>query len=346
MPTDLISVILPVHNGAATVAAAIDTCLQQTHRSLELLVINDGSTDATPAILTDEAKRDPRLRVVHLPTRRGVATAFQAGLDRAQGQWIARMDADDLNHPERLSKQLALMRARPSLDAASCLVDIRKREDDGELRSPDEGYRRFADWLNHLVEPDAIWAQRFVDQPIVNPTLFMRRRVMQELKAYRAGLAWAEDYDFWLRFFEGGKAIAKVPETLYTWTDHPRRLTRTDAAYTQRAFIRCKAHYLSHLPLVHERGVSICGAGPIGKRLGRALNDFGAPLRCYYEVNPRRIGETIHGIPVLSMEEWHPIEKNSPVVLSAVGQPGKRAHVRALALARGHREGVDYFATA
>lgn len=342
----LISIILPVHNGATTLSQAVATCLQQTHDDLELVVIDDASNDETWAVLDHWARRDRRLRPRRSPTPLGVAAAFQLGLKEARGQWIARMDADDLNHPQRLEKQMALLQSRPELDAVSCLIEIRKRTSSGDLNPAEEGYQRFARWLNHLTSSEQISAARFIDQPLVNPTMLVRRCVLERLGGYRPGLEWAEDYDFWLRLFQDGGRIAKVTETLFTWLDHPGRLTRSHPAYTQQAFIRCKAHYLARLPRVQDRGIALCGAGPIGKSMAQALTAAGASLHCFYDVHPRRIGETIHGAPVLSMEHWGSCQTSSPVVLGAVGQPEKRQHLLQLAKERGHVEGLDFFSTA
>ena len=335
----LISIILPVHNAVKTVGAAVDSCLNQTHRQIELLVIDDASTDGTSEILKTYGNR---IHHHQLEKQGGVAAAFQFGLDQAQGQWIARMDGDDLSHPDRLSKQIALLQSHDELEAVSCLVDIRKRVGD-ELKPANEGYQRFARWLNSLTTPEAIAKQRFIDQPLVNPTMLVRKRVFEALGAYRSDLDWAEDYDFWLRLLDAGHKIAKVPEVLFTWTDHPYRLTRTNEDYTQDAFTHCKAHFLSKLPRVQDQGVIIGGAGPIGKSMAKALRACGTQLHHFYDVHPRRIGETIQGLQVKSLES---IEPSRAVLLGAVGQPGKRKQIRDLALAHGYTEGEDFFSIA
>ncbi len=342
----LISIILPVHNGATTIGQAVDSCLQQTHEDLELILVDDASTDDTAAILDRRAAGDERIRLAHGERNLGVAAAFQLGLSLARGHWIARMDADDLNHPQRLEKQLSLLSAHLDLDAVSCLVEIAKRKPDGALGPADEGYQRFAQWLNTLTTPSAITAQRFVDQPVVNPSMLLRREVFDRHEGFRSGLDWAEDYDFWLRLLHEGGQIAKVPEILFTWTDHEGRLTRRDPVYTQDAFLRCKAYYLARIPQVAERGVVLAGAGPIGKTMARAIGTEKIHLHHFFEVHPRRIGERIHGVPVIPVDSWGPCRPGSPIVLGCVGQPGKRRHLLELARERGHTEGEDFFAVA
>ena len=335
----LISIILPVYNAAETVGAAIESCLNQTQRETEVIVVDDTSTDGTTEILKNYGNR---IHLHRLKRQGGVAAAFQLGFEHAQGHWIARMDADDLNHPQRLSKQLALLQFQPALDAVSCLIDIRKRSD-GKLIPADGGYQRFCQWLNSLTTPEAISKQRFIDQPVVNPSMLVRRSVFETHGTYRSDLDWAEDYDFWLRLLQSGGKIAKVPEVLFTWTDHPARLTRSHDDYTQDAFTRCKAHFLSQLPLVRAHGIIIAGAGPNGKSMAKALRACGTRLHHFYDVHPRRIGQAIQGLQVQSLEDIHP---SDAVLLGAVGQPGKRAEILNRALANGYTEGEDFFSIA
>ncbi len=101
-----VSVVMPVYNQERYVALAIDSILAQTHRDFELLVVDDGSTDATPQILA--GIEDPRLRVLPVP-HAGFCRALEAGVNAARGTWIARMDSDDLCHPQRLERQLAFL---------------------------------------------------------------------------------------------------------------------------------------------------------------------------------------------------------------------------------------------
>lgn len=346
MPAPLISIVLPVRNGAATLDQALDSCRRQTLTGWELIAVNDASSDSTGEQLAAWARRDARVRAIHASTPLGVAAAFQLGLQEAQAPEIARMDADDINHPNRLKAQHTFLSAHPDVDAVSCLVEIRSRAAGGKLNEPEGGYRRFADWLNSLTTPEAIEAQRFIDQPVVNPTMLIQRRVFDRHRGYRGGLEWAEDYDLWLRVLHAGGRLAKIPEHLFTWTDHPDRLTRTHADYTQEAFIRCKAHYLAQISKVRESGVSLLGAGPIGKRLAKALTSEGVTVRQFIEVHPRRIGERIHGAPVVSSDTWQETPSDGTVVLGAVGQPGRRQHLLALAQDHGLTEGQDYFAVA
>jgi glycosyltransferase involved in cell wall biosynthesis len=115
MADQLISVILPVFNGGIYLADAVHSILNQTHQNIELIIINDGSTDQTGALLALWQKCDARIRVCSRPNR-GLVASLNEGIDLAHGQWIARMDADDVSFPRRLECQLQLLTANPAID--------------------------------------------------------------------------------------------------------------------------------------------------------------------------------------------------------------------------------------
>jgi hypothetical protein len=261
----------------------------------------------------------------------------------SQGDLLARLDADDFAYTGRLQQQAKFLRNHPNLAACGTRVRIRRRVD-GRVLDPDPGYAAYEDWLNGLTTPEAIARERFIDSPVANPSKMIRRSVLERFEGY-LDRPWAEDYDLWLRLLGGGERIGKVDELLLDWYDSDRRTTRTHDRYSQASFIRAKAHYLARLPLVIEQGLSICGAGPIGKRLVRFLLDEQVEVHAFYEVSEKRIGQSIHGIPVrdgnLSFGD-----AIGTVLVSAVGVPGGRDKIRGLAAEAGFVEGEDFFCAA
>lgn len=107
------SVIIPAYNAAQTISATIDSALSQTFRDIEVIVVDDGSSDETAELVRRSAARDPRLRLIHQDNA-GVAAARNAGLRAARGSWIAPLDADDLWHEEKIAKQLVRVDSEPS----------------------------------------------------------------------------------------------------------------------------------------------------------------------------------------------------------------------------------------
>ena len=336
-----VSIVLPVRNGEASLARAIESCLGQTFEDFELFVVDDHSVDASREIAEGFSAKDARVRVLETPRPGGLVTALQIGCEAARGEFIARMDADDFSYPERLEKQVGLLRARPELAGCGCLVRIAGHGGG----APDAGFLRYQDWINSLVEPDAIRRERFVESPLVHPSVVLRREAFEQAGGY-CDPGWAEDYDLWLRMMDAGMRFAKVPKVLFDWQDGPKRLTRTDPRYSERNFLRAKAHYLARLPRIRERGVMISGAGPIGKMIAKFLKDEGVRVHGFLDLSPRRVGRSKVGFPVHHAEDVPAAAAESPIQLSAVGRAGRRDAVREWMKEAGYTEGVDFFCVA
>ena len=129
-----VSVLMPCHNVAATIDETMRSLIEQTHAQFEIVAVDDGSTDNSLELLQAWAQRDERVRVLQ-QAHTGIIEALNTGLKACQGDYIARMDADDLAHPQRLEKQAAFLDSRPEIAVASCLVEGFPKD---ELR---QGYR-------------------------------------------------------------------------------------------------------------------------------------------------------------------------------------------------------------
>ncbi len=325
--TPAVSVILPVRNGGPFLAGAVQSILQQSLCDLELLLVDDHSDDgAVQALdLGDE-------RVIMLKAAgHGVAAAFNAGLAEARGQFIARMDADDLSHPERLATQVRMLEQDPSLGIVGACVDFFAEEGVGE------GNLLYRDWLNSLRTPQSIRHAMYIESPIPNPTALFRLEVIQSLQGYRDP-EWPEDYDLYLRADAAGIRMAKPEGILLRWRDHDHRLTRTDARYSLQRFQQAKAHYLARNRLPQRR-LLIWGAGPTGKRFYDLLAAEGIPVSGFIDVHPRRIGGLKRGQPVLPIEAT---ADGDEFILVAVGARYARAEIQAHLDGLGRHEGSDY----
>ena len=331
-----VSVLLPVRDGAEHLSEALGSLLDQTLADLEVVAVDDGSTDETPTLLERWAARDPRVRVERQAPS-GIVAALERGRSAARGRFLARMDADDVCHPERFERQLRLLEARPGLAGCGTRVEYvpRERVTDGALR-----YER---WINGLVEPEEIARDVFVECPLPHPTFFLRAPDVEEVGGYR-DRDWPEDYDLVLRLWESGRRLGKVPEVLLRWREGPDRLSRRDPTYSADAFRRCKVHFLRRTLLAEREGAVVWGAGPTGKAFGRELLRQGVPLRAWIEVDPRKIGQEIHGAPVVDREGA--AEYPNALHLGAVGQPGARSEIRAAARGLGLVESEGFVAVA
>ena len=319
-PDALVSVLLPIRNGGPWLDEAIESILTQTLGALELIAVDDGSTDDTPERLARWSTLDARVRPIHQEPA-GIVTALERGRAVARGRYLARMDADDVAEPERLERQLALMEAEPELAGCGCGVRYFPDED---VR---HGARRYERWLNAAVTPEEIEASLFVECPLAHPTFFLRAEAVEEVGGYRER-GWPEDYDLILRMWRSGARFGKVPDVLHHWREGVDRLSRTHASYAPAAFLDCKVHHLAATLLPETRDAVIWGAGPVGKALSRALVQRGRNVAAFVELDPRKIGQEIHGAPVLDTDSA--LRLRGPLHLPAVGQEGARTRITAL----------------
>jgi len=296
-----VSVVMPARNAAATLEAAITSLQTQDMRDMEIVLVDHASTDATYRIMLDRAKSDKRIQV-HQCSGSFVEAANLAWR-AASAPLIARMDSDDIALPGRLRRQVEFLSKHSSLAGCGTQVKIVKPLGPDGHSPPDGGYLRYEAWINSVVSPESIAAQRFIDSPLPNPSTMMRRSILEAVGGY-LDPPWAEDYDLWLRLLEQGYQLGKVEETLLLWQDGPHRSTRTLERYSLNRFQEAKAHYIARLPEVREFGVVLCGAGPTGKEMALLLRQHDIKIHAFIEVNQRQIGNTISGLSVFDTDQY------------------------------------------
>ena len=323
-----ISVVLPVRDAQSTVERAVRSILQQTLAEIELIVIDDGSTDRTTEIVAQIS--DHRLHVKRTKPR-GVVAAANLGTQRAQAPIIARMDADDWAHPARLATQWDYLEQN-NLDVVGCRVRIESTA--GPLT---DGMLRYQRWINEdTLTPKQIHALRFVELPLVNPSVLARRRYFEF--GFKDN-ALPEDYDLMLRAAGQGMKFGKTPEVLLTWADSPGRLTRTHSRYSEEAFMECRRFHVLNGPLRGVSCVDLWGAGRTGKPWLRWLQNQNITVRKVIEVSERKKGQVIHGVPVIAPEILKP--PDGTPMLVAVGTAGARALIDSFVSARSYQTGHD-----
>jgi GT2 family glycosyltransferase len=323
-----VSVLLPARNAARTVRAAVASILRQTERDLGVVCVDDGSTDGTGDVLEAIAARDRRVSVVRGPGE-GIARALNRGLVRCDAEIVARMDADDLAHPERIALQRAALAEDAALAAVGSRVALFPR---AAVRA---GMTRYVAWLNGLVTPDLVARDLLVEAPLVHPASAIRRDALEAAGGWRDG-PFPEDYDLWLRLWSAGGRLTNLPGTLLRWRESPERLTRTDPRYALERHIALKCAFLArHLMAGHDE-VALWGAGETGRAFADALRAEGVRVALFIEVDRKKIGRIVRGAPVVSYEEVG--RARGLPLLVAVGTPGARDLIRAELARAGFRE--------
>jgi glycosyltransferase involved in cell wall biosynthesis len=206
------SVLMPVYNAEPYVGAAVESILQQTYADFEFVIVDDGSTDRSREILEGYAARDPRITLISRPNT-GYLRALNEGLALCHGEFVVRMDADDVALADRLRQQIAFLDAHPEcVMVGSALLRI---DADGDVLC----HERLPE--NH----EEIEARLLrVEGAIAHPAAVIRRQVLVEVGGYRESYYGAEDHDLWLRLAERGR-LANLPEALLKCRVHAANFT-------------------------------------------------------------------------------------------------------------------------
>lgn len=329
--TPKISVILPFFNAARTLNSALQSIADQDLRNFECIMVDNNSGDGSREIAMQWESFDPRFRLVE-EVRQGVMFASNRGCEVALGNYIARMDADDVARPRRLTLQAGFLDSHPDYGAVAGLVEhIGDPETTG-------GFKRFVEWSNSLSSYEDIFRRRFIEAPIVNPTAMWRRETMEKHGLYRAG-DFPEDYEMWLRWLDEGVKMAKVPEVILDWHDSTERLTRTHPIYSDRAFYKIKSHYLARWLEANNPfhpHVAIWGASRISRRRASILEALGIRIETYIDTKKSRQLDR----SVLYYEELPP--SGGMFILTYIRQMDNRERIQAFLEERGYMEARDY----
>lgn len=327
----LVSVLLPYRNNAATIAEAVVSVLAERDVDLEVVAIDDGSSDEGPAIVAALAREDARV-VMAATGGVGIARALAWGLERARGEVIARMDGDDVSLPGRFAAELSLLESDPRLGAVATQVEGFPESAVGE------GLRRYIAWQNTLLTAEDHARELFVEAPLCHPSVVLRRAALEAAGGF-ADVRWAEDYDLWLRLDAAGFGLAKVPRVLFRWRHREGRATFSDGRYSLPLFDEVKARYLAPRLAARARPLTLWGAGKTGKRLARALEANGVRAARFVDIDPKKIGGVARGVGIASPAA---LVRGEHSIVCAVGARGARDLIRAYLVPRGFIEGDDF----
>jgi len=231
-PPPKVTILMSVYNGERYLREAIDSILNQTFRDFEFLIINDGSTDRTKEIL--DSYKDPRIRVINNEKNIGLTKSLNKGLRLAKGEYIARMDADDISLPERLSTQAIFLDAHPDIGALGSAVQIINGcgIQSSVLRFPaDHGFLR--------------WCLCFYD-PIPHPSAMMRKKAMEQVGGYASDMMYAQDYDLWRRLSVVTR-LATLPDVLLYLRKHEESLTERHLMQQRKNSIKTSQKVMSDM---------------------------------------------------------------------------------------------------
>src|SRR5258706_13830901 len=311
-----ISVLLPVRDAMPWLRASLASLWRQSERDFEVVAVDDGSTEGWGEGLGGAARSGPRLGGVRSAAR-GLPRALNTALGQAGGRWIARHDADDLSHRDRLALQRAALEAHPEVAVVGSRIRLFPSLQVGA------GMRRWAAWHNALLTHERMASEALIDSPLAHGTAMLRRDALERVGGWR-DRAWAEDVDLWLRLIDSGARLSKLPRTLYAWRQHAASATRRDPRYGRDRYRALRRAALERGVLRRADVVTLVGVGESLASWQRELDRGGRRVRA---VEAR----SLRDLPLAGR----------PVVLVFGAFAAREARRRVL-VEHGLREGYDF----
>lgn len=235
MSLPIVSIVMPVYNADVYLPLAIESILNQTFSAFEFLIIDDGSTDSSPEIISNYANHDPRIKYVSHENR-GIGAALNEGVSLACGKYIARMDADDISEAIRLEEQVGYLDKHP--ECTALFTEVRMVNEKGE---PIE------DWLpdRDNISPQEIRRFMPLENCCAHPSLMIRAKVMKRYM-YDESQVPSEDYDLWLRLLSDGEELHKLDQRLLSYRLHDNSISQTSnrLGSPQKKYLKSKSRFL------------------------------------------------------------------------------------------------------
>lgn len=327
-----VSLLLPVHDAAATLPACLRSIARQRQADFECVIVDDGSRDDSARIAEAWCRRDDRFSLLRR-SNAGLVATLEAGIAACRAPLIARMDADDIMHRDRLRLQCDAL--APG-DLAGVGTHVRFFP-----RPSSQGTQRYERWLNELRSADDVSRDAYIECPLAHPSWMLRRELFTKL-GYR-DCGWPEDWDLLQRALAAGHRIGVVPKRLLWWRDHPGRMSRTHPSFSLDAFTACRAHFLANRFLADVERYVLWGYGETGKALRKALAAHHKTPSAIVELHPGRLGQRIFGAPVIAPED---LPGRRDKIVASVAGPAPRALIRQALHGWGFGEGRDFVCAA
>ncbi len=330
-----VTILLPFRNAEDTLDAAIRSIAEQSYRDRSLRLIDNGSSDGSAANAQLWCARDPCITLVNEPIV-GIAHALNTGLKHCVSPLIARMDADDIAHPERLARQVAYMNAHPEIG----VLGTRTRFETTVEKS--SGMAWFVNWQNAIFSSHDHYIKRFVDAPLAHPTAMFRKELVDRFGDYSTAPV-PEDHELWLRWMHQGVRFAKLPEELLTWSDHAQRLSRTHSNYSVDAFFTTKAKWIAAWytrKFTDGRPIIIAGTSGLCRDRAAKLEAEGLRIYAFTDVKKR----DVPGHRFIAHDGLPP--PGEALIISFISQRGTGDRIAAYLASRGLVEGADFILAA
>lgn len=291
-----VSIIMPVFNGGSFLKDSIDSILSQSFTDFEFIIVNDGSTDQSIDIIMQYMKSDKRIVLISRKNE-GIVNSLNQAAALSSGEYIARMDADDISMPDRIEKQLNFLENNPEYLLVASQIKTFTQSDE----IPQTELDRFRDWYNEGHTDEEIRKILPIGNCLNHPSILFRKEIIGLESLYKREFQCAEDYELFSRMIKLGK-FAKLNEPLINYRIHPGQISMEYRERQRKLDSIIKAKIISEDYCNKQSRIVIWGCGNGGRMIAGKLVEAGLHVVGFIDKNSDSWNTSINGIPVLGDE--------------------------------------------
>jgi len=323
---------MPAKNVDAFIEQTIHSILNQTISDWELIAVDDHSTDQTYTLLSTATTKDPRIKVI--PNKgKGIADALQTGYQKCSGNFITRMDADDLMEPQKLQLLRQKLQSAGEGFVATGKVNYFSNQPIGD------GYLKYANWLNELTDKESNFSDIYKECVIPSPCWMMYRSDLIKIGGIATGV-YPEDYDLCFRMFAHQLNVTSVKKIIHQWRDYPERTSRNDPNYADNRFFDLKLSYFFQLTYQKDKQLLLLGAGKKAKRIAKTIIEKKIQFE-WLTNNVKKIGHQVYDQIIKDIANVG--DYQNPQIIIAISNPLEQENIDTQLKKMGLKLGETYY---
>lgn len=308
MKDHLISILVPFRNTEPFLEELIDSVKRQNYEHWEMILIDDHSTDDGAQLVSIATEIDKRIKL-YKATGKGIIEALRQAFSISKGDFITRMDSDDLMLPLKLDH---MMRQLVHYGRRHIALGKVQYFSESQLGN---GYMAYEKWLNNLTETGTNFNDIYKECSIPSPCWMLYREDLEACGAFNS-TEYPEDYDLAFRMYQQGYTCIPANNILHKWRDYAHRTSRTSPNYADNRFLNMKLTYFLRIDFSKEASLVLWGAGKKGKEIAKYLISESIPF-IWISNNPNKLGHNIYGVFLKDYKELEHINKAQIIIAVA-----------------------------
>lgn len=331
--SDLISIITPFKNSSTFLNDCLESIINQSYLNWELIIIDDYSNDNSFELVHNISLKDKRIKLFKNEGKKGIINCLRQGLNKCCGDYITRMDSDDVMDKDKLKELHKSLKISGKGYVSTSKVKYFSKEGLGS------GYEKYENWLNKMMIDNDNFNHIYKECVIPSPNWMILKDDLLSCGAFNSNI-YPEDYDLVFRFYKERFKIISSLKILHFWRDYPTRTSRTDSKYADNNFLDLKIKYFMELNYDITKKLIIWGAGKRGKLLAKKLIKLNIDF-IWVCNNPNKIDRIIYNKQLKSIEHLDELDNYQSII--TVAKEESQSLIKIFFDSKGYKIMRDYY---